>query len=139
MLGAIAIASGIRTLETYTEDMQFREQGKERIMEVRKALMVMDPQYDTIEEEKVEEVKVDTFKIKDAPDEFYCPITQDLMEDPYMAMDGFTYEKSNILSWYKKHETSPMTGLKVEKAIIPNASIKNLIANYNRNKVKELN
>ena len=84
-------------------------------------------------------MKVDTFKIKDAPDEFYCPITQDLMEDPYMAMDGFTYEKSNILSWYKKHETSPMTGLKVEKAIIPNAAIKNLIANYNRNKVKELN
>ena len=59
------------------------------------------------------------------------------MVDPHMAMDGFTYEKSNIIAWYKKHETSPMTGLKVDKTIIPNAAIKNLIANYNRNKEKE--
>lgn len=50
MLGAIAIASGIRTLETYTEDMQMREQGNERIIEVRKALMVMDTQYEVKEE-----------------------------------------------------------------------------------------
>jgi hypothetical protein len=48
------------------------------------------------------------------------------MENPYMAMDGFTYEKSNILSWYKKHETSLMTELKDEKAIISNAAINNL-------------
>jgi len=86
---------------------------------------------------KVEEIKEDTFKIKDAPEEFYCPITSELMEDPHMAMDGFTYEKANILSWYKKHETSPLTGLKVDKTLIPNTAIKHLIENYNRNKEKE--
>ena len=34
------------------------------------------------------------------------------MVDPHMAMDGFTYEESTIIDWYKKHETSMMTGLK---------------------------
>jgi len=38
MLGAIAITSGTRTLDTYVEDMKKREQTKERIDEVCKAL-----------------------------------------------------------------------------------------------------
>ena len=56
------------------------------------------------------------------------------MTDPVMAMDGFTYEKSTITAWFKKHETSPLTGLKIDKTLIPNNPIKNLINNYNRNK-----
>lgn len=38
MLGAIAITSGARTLETYVEDMIQRGQSADRITEVRKAL-----------------------------------------------------------------------------------------------------
>ena len=38
MLGAIALTSGARTLEEYVKDMKIREQTKERIEEVTKAL-----------------------------------------------------------------------------------------------------
>jgi hypothetical protein len=27
------------------------------------------------------------------PEDFLCPITMDLMEDPVQAADGFTYER----------------------------------------------
>ena len=38
ILGAIAITSGVRTMETYIKDMQDRQQSAERIEEVTKAL-----------------------------------------------------------------------------------------------------
>ncbi|KAG5399540.1 hypothetical protein IGI04_014147 [Brassica rapa subsp. trilocularis] len=44
------------------------------------------------------------------PQYFICPITQDVMEDPHVAADGFTYEGEAISSWFERgHETSPMT------------------------------
>ncbi|GMH36005.1 hypothetical protein BSKO_03873 [Bryopsis sp. KO-2023] len=45
----------------------------------------------------------------DAPDRFICPITQDVMEDPVVASDGFTYERIAIQRWMTKTATSPMT------------------------------
>ena len=43
------------------------------------------------------------------PDEFRCPITQEIMADPVLAMDGNTYERSAITEWLKKNPTSPIT------------------------------
>ena len=43
------------------------------------------------------------------PDEFRCPITQEMMTDPVVATDGYTYERSAITEWLKKNPTSPMT------------------------------
>jgi hypothetical protein len=36
------------------------------------------------------------FKFEDIPEEFTCVITMDLMKDPVIASDGFTYERSGI-------------------------------------------
>ena len=43
------------------------------------------------------------------PDDFYCPITGDLMSDPVSEPDGHTYERSAIIKWLSKNNTSPMT------------------------------
>ena len=43
------------------------------------------------------------------PDEFLCPITQELMDDPVFATDGHTYERSAIERWLLKKRTSPKT------------------------------
>ncbi|XP_014240372.1 WD repeat, SAM and U-box domain-containing protein 1-like [Cimex lectularius] len=44
------------------------------------------------------------------PHEFLCPITHQIMQDPVVASDGFTYERSAIQSWFASgHCTSPMT------------------------------
>ena len=38
-----------------------------------------------------------------------CPITGDLMTDPYIFPDGYTYEKSAIEQWLQLHSQSPIT------------------------------
>eukprot|EP00960_Hanusia_phi_P069049 766991-Hanusia_phi.AAC.17 len=46
------------------------------------------------------------------PDEFYCSITLEVMREPVLAADGFSYEKAAIEDWFAKgHRTSPKTGL----------------------------
>ena len=43
------------------------------------------------------------------PDDFYCPITGELMKEPVSEPDGHTYEKNAIEKWVMKNGTSPMT------------------------------
>eukprot|EP00727_Mastigamoeba_balamuthi_P010424 m51a1_g6003 hypothetical protein (630) ;mRNA; r:26270-32033 len=45
------------------------------------------------------------------PNEYVCPITMELMGDPVVAPDGFTYEREAITHWLVHgKKTSPMTG-----------------------------
>ena len=48
------------------------------------------------------------------PEVFFCPITHELMKDPYVAPDGHTYERNMIEAWINGHGTSPITNLKLE-------------------------
>jgi hypothetical protein len=49
---------------------------------------------------------------QDIPEEFLCPITQELMINPLMSRTGINYEKSAIMEWISKHNhTCPMTRL----------------------------
>ena len=66
------------------------------------------------------------------PDEFLCPITREVMKDPVIAEDGYTYERSAIVAWMEKGKTSsPMTnGLLNTKQLTPNRSLKMLIQRY---------
>ena len=43
------------------------------------------------------------------PDDFYCPITGDLMVDPVSEPTGHSYEKESILRWLSTKKESPMT------------------------------
>lgn len=46
----------------------------------------------------------------DVPENFMCPITHEILTDPVMCEDGFTYERAAILEWFGKDKnTSPMT------------------------------
>ncbi|XP_057476986.1 U-box domain-containing protein 32-like [Actinidia eriantha] len=48
------------------------------------------------------------------PSHFVCPIFQEVMKDPHIAADGFTYEADAIKGWFNSgHKTSPMTNLKL--------------------------
>jgi hypothetical protein len=49
---------------------------------------------------------------QDIPEEFLCPITQELMINPLMSRTGINYEMSAIMEWISKHNnTCPMTRL----------------------------
>jgi len=76
--------------------------------------------------------------IEDDPEEFCCPITQDLMEDPVIAEDGNTYERTAIVEWIDKHGDSPISREPLNKEIlIINRALKNQIEQYKEKKVKK--
>lgn len=65
------------------------------------------------------------------PAEFICPISQNIMRDPVLVADGYSYERSEIERWLSNHDTSPMTNLPLtNKNLIPNYSLKSLIDNF---------
>ena len=59
--------------------------------------------------------------------EFACPISLMLMSDPVVAMDRHTYDRDSIVTWFNTKHTSPMTGLTIDKTIVPNFTLKSLI------------
>ncbi|XP_038892792.1 U-box domain-containing protein 32-like isoform X2 [Benincasa hispida] len=66
------------------------------------------------------------------PAHFTCPIFQEIMKDPLIAADGFTYEADAIRGWFKSgHNTSPMTNLKLEHCnLVPNYALLNAIQEW---------
>uniref|UniRef100_M4CGW5 RING-type E3 ubiquitin transferase n=1 Tax=Brassica campestris TaxID=3711 RepID=M4CGW5_BRACM len=66
------------------------------------------------------------------PQYFLCPITQDVMEDPQVAADGFTYEGEAIRCWLDSgHETSPMTNKRlIHTSLVPNLSLRSAIQEW---------
>lgn len=65
------------------------------------------------------------------PSHFYCPILQEVMDDPHVAADGYTYEYSNIKTWLENNNTSPMTNLPLNhKYLIPNHSLRSAILEW---------
>jgi hypothetical protein len=61
------------------------------------------------------------------PDEFRCPISFDVMQDPVLADDGHTYERSEITRWLATSRISPMTGVMFEGRLTPNIALRSMI------------
>ncbi|GJP81391.1 hypothetical protein CLOP_g11551 [Closterium sp. NIES-67] len=65
------------------------------------------------------------------PNEFRCPITMGIMENPVLAADGHTYEREAIEQWLRVHNTSPKTGRRLEsKALTDNIAVRSMIAEW---------
>uniref|UniRef100_A0A5B6ZZV1 RING-type E3 ubiquitin transferase n=1 Tax=Davidia involucrata TaxID=16924 RepID=A0A5B6ZZV1_DAVIN len=60
------------------------------------------------------------------PSFFLCPILQEIMHDPQVAADGFTYEGEALRGWLENgRETSPMTNLKLSHLhLAPNHALR---------------
>ncbi|XP_072321089.1 WD repeat, SAM and U-box domain-containing protein 1 [Eucyclogobius newberryi] len=67
-----------------------------------------------------------------SPDEFLCPITRELMKDPVIAADGYSYERAAIESWINtKNRSSPMTNLPLLTTLLtPNHTLKMAIGRW---------
>lgn len=46
------------------------------------------------------------------------------MMDPATAMNGFSYERSAITTWFQRHNTSPMTRAELPHTLVPNIGIR---------------
>lgn len=65
-------------------------------------------------------------------DGFECPITQDIMEDPVMTLDGHSYDRRAIEAWFATgRNKSPVTGAVLpSRALIPNHNLRKAIQHY---------
>ncbi|XP_023539312.1 U-box domain-containing protein 33-like isoform X1 [Cucurbita pepo subsp. pepo] len=66
------------------------------------------------------------------PPYFICPIFQEVMLDPHVAADGFTYEAEAARGWLDSgHDTSPMTNLRLEhRNLVPNRALRSAIQEW---------
>jgi len=65
------------------------------------------------------------------PSSLLCPITNTLMNEPVMAADGFTYDRSSIpADWMELHCSSPATGADISTQLFPNIEKKNQIVQW---------
>jgi hypothetical protein len=61
----------------------------------------------------------------ETPDEYICPIGMEIMLDPVVCADGFSYERTNIARWLTHNVRSPKTNLPLEwRQVIPNRNLK---------------
>ncbi|KAL0015005.1 hypothetical protein SO802_002074 [Lithocarpus litseifolius] len=75
-------------------------------------------------------VKVDRYN-SHAPNHYFCPILQEIMSDPHIAADGFTYEYEAIMAWLMKHNASPVTKLKLQHSMLtPNHTLRSAIQEW---------
>lgn len=62
------------------------------------------------------------------PTMFICPITQEILQNPVVAADGFTYEESAIKAWIERSATSPMTNLSLpHTSLTPNHNLRSAL------------
>jgi len=65
------------------------------------------------------------------PDDYICPITQELMTDPVIISDGTVYERTAIEHWLRQNQKSPLTNLPLETtAIRPHPQLKRAIEEW---------
>jgi hypothetical protein len=73
------------------------------------------------------------------PGEFFCPITWEVMTDPVVAVDGYTYELEAIVKWFKSGKrTSPMSREKFQCfLLVPNRTLRAQIIAANDSRGKQ--
>ncbi|KAJ0242036.1 putative U-box domain-containing protein 50 [Hirschfeldia incana] len=76
--------------------------------------------------------KTDEADPNDIPSVFICPILQEVMKNPHIAADGFSYELEAIEEWLSMgHDTSPMTNLRLDYQVLtPNHTLRALIQDW---------
>ncbi|XP_065871716.1 U-box domain-containing protein 35-like [Euphorbia lathyris] len=68
------------------------------------------------------------------PYHFMCPIVKEVMVEPCVAADGYTYDRGAIEKWLELNDKSPMTNLPLpNKNLLPNYSLLSAIMEWKSN------
>ncbi|GLT79651.1 hypothetical protein SLA2020_511320 [Shorea laevis] len=92
-----------------------------QVLEPIRASCAASPSFDPVSEENQE-----------PPHYFLCPISQEIMSDPHIAADGYTYEAETLRTWLEGgHDTSPMTNDPLANhTLIPNHALRSAIQEW---------
>ncbi|XP_006279476.2 putative U-box domain-containing protein 50 [Capsella rubella] len=89
--------------------------------------------------EEATNLNMDEGDPNDIPSVFMCPILQEVMKNPHIAADGFSYELEAIEEWLSMgHDTSPMTNLRLDYQVLtPNHTLRALIQDWHSKKAAQ--
>lgn len=128
------------------DDDDVHEQGEHVHSDTTEENVVVDDQVDGQRDEAAPTIPITTPAISDNQDQeacddesaslrhkledmLCCPITHEIMHDPVILSDGFTYERRAIEAWLARDTTSPMTGaVMADRTITPNHMVRTMIA-----------
>ncbi|PIA32429.1 hypothetical protein AQUCO_04500199v1 [Aquilegia coerulea] len=125
--GGLIVVSNINnlvSLVSYSKSIIFRDEHFEKTQQdFDQGLHALLKNYDNSSSFSS---KSTTFTI---PDEYRCPVSLDLMQDPVIVASGHTYDRSSIAQWINSgHHSCPKSGQKlIHMALIPNYALKSLI------------
>ncbi len=75
---------------------------------------------------------VATRHLETIAENFVCPITADLMEDPVICAEGQSFERAAIVEWLRAHATNPVTRNPLTVDMLhPNLALRASIEGYN--------
>ncbi|KAH0859094.1 hypothetical protein HID58_087355 [Brassica napus] len=70
---------------------------------------------------------------KQPPSHFLCPLLKDVMNEPCVAADGYTYDRRAIEEWMADHRTSPVTNLPLQNInLLPSHTLYAAIVEWRR-------
>ncbi|GLH04365.1 Protein Notchless [Gryllus bimaculatus] len=74
----------------------------------------------------------DALPDEEPPPEFLCPITHEVMRDPVICSDGFTYERAALSEWLLgRRFSSPMTNVPLSSSrLLPNVALRRRILEW---------
>lgn len=65
------------------------------------------------------------------PSSYLCPITGTVMRDPYIDLDGNSFEKEAIAKWLSQNSSSPITrNAMTMDDLVPNRILREIIADF---------
>jgi hypothetical protein len=71
-------------------------------------------------------------------DELLMLISNEKLDNPVIAEDGHTYDRTDIENWFKTKNISPITGQVIGKTFISNVIVKNIIDNNDLTNIMNL-
>ena len=117
-------------LEEAIEQAAALQLPQEELTRAREKLATLQEQEKASHRERIAALGPDALK---TPDEFLCPIMRTLMEDPVVATDGHSYDRSAIaalLELPEEHRVSPMTQAPLGPSLVPNIALSQRIATH---------
>ncbi|KAL1221476.1 putative U-box domain-containing protein 58 [Cardamine amara subsp. amara] len=127
--------------DMYEQESRLRKETEDTLSREKKELELVKGlhelyrlQADAMREErdnalkKVQEIE----EKREPPASFLCPITQEVMKDPHITADGFTYEAEAIKKWFNTgHKTSPWTNLNLSHlTLVRNHALRSAIEDW---------
>lgn len=128
----------------YTESGAIAEWMKKKDENFLNRLKVEEKQKELSKQKVIEDAKQFRFAIPwvlptnnftrnsiSIPANYHCPLTHEVMWDPVLATDGYTYEREAVENWLKRSTISPMTGKNLpQAAVFPNFNARSSIREF---------